>query len=462
MDYWVEEAVRRKRLLGLMGIVMISTMSVWAMPQDGAASVHVGPIRWTADSIDNFVVSDAGNVVLLGKKSDTMVIVADPMTGAERRRLYGYVGSTSLGCSPDGRYCLMAWAMTPEDPASTTLLYDVSDGRLLWKRNERVQFLAMSTGLNRVMVQYTYSDVHGSELRDLQTGEVVKRYDSYAGYAFMDEWHRRIYLSTGKWDGISGSWIIELDALTGQELNRWELDTYGPICRLRNSDTLLVVGWDHQHPLQSVATVIALDVALGHQNPILSCPMIFSSDSCSCIDATGLGHWRVTADGREAMLQEVHGRLDRSLIARRFVEGQLMSSECYVNEPITWPDNLLPIFREIIDGTNESLYYLPDGSALRFHVRALGPVLSVPEYGQPGILMLVVDGSALHIHSPVTGADEATISVTDMSGRIVKRIAMRLNGQHTTVSVADLPSGSYLCSMESGMVTSTGRFLLVR
>lgn len=139
-----------------------------------------------------------------------------------------------------------------------------------------------------------------------------------------------------------------------------------------------------------------------------------------------------------------------------------MSSECYVNEPITWPDNLLPIFREIIDGTNESLYYLPDGSALRFYVRALGPALSVPEYGQPGILMLVVDGSALHIHSPVTGADEATISVTDMSGRIVKRIAMRLNGQHTTVSVADLPSGSYLCSMESGMVTSTGRFLLVR
>ncbi len=444
----------RSNVLVCLGAMLLVT-SAWAVPQDGDATVHIGPIRWTKDSIQNFAVPDAGNAVFLGRLPDTAVLVVDPMTGIEQRRLPGFIGSTSLGCSPDGTLCLMAGAITPENTASTTLLYNVADGRLLWQKKEQGRFMAMSTKLNRLLLRF--SDTQDYELRDLTSGETVKRFSSVIEYVFMDEWHQRIYVSTWKWEGVEGNWTVELDATTGQELNKWGMATYGPMCRLKDSDTLLVYGEDHQHSGSRVAIVLGVNVKHGGRGAVLQCPEDVS-DTCSCIGWDALARWTIDPEQQHALLHQARNQITRAVVARRFQAGYLTESECFINEPIMLFGQPMAINREFVDVVNNNFYYVPR----QFICRAIGPTLPVPEQGAPKPLTMTVDGSTLRISLASDMVGEGTLSITDMSGRLVKRLAVTLDGRPIFMSITGLPSGNYLCSLQVGSMTGTGKFSVVQ
>lgn len=452
--------MRRFRSFEILGVVLLLTRAAFATPPDGSATNHIGPIRWTRDSIGNFSVPDAGNIVLLGRIPDAAVIVVDPMTGEERRRLPGFIRTTSIACSPDGQMCVMGGAVAEGDTTPTTLVYDVTDGRLLWQKKEKkVRILAVSAILDRVLVKF--SDSPGSELRSLTTGETIREYGSIIEYAFMDEWHQRVYVSTGRWDGAFGNWTVELDAAAGQELNRWGLETYGPMSRLRDSDTLLIYGQDLRRPADKVAKVIALNVDSGMRGPITKCPENIS-DRCDCISWNALGRWVLAPDGNSTLLQQVRSQVSTALIAMRILGGQVATTECYINEDLMWSGSALPITREFVDGVNMSLYYLPDGPRDLFYVRAIGPTLSATDSNPVTTLSVGVIGSILYIDQSQTGSGESIISIVDMSGRVVTRMVAVANGRPISVSVADLPAGNYLCSLELGTVTATGKFSIVR
>lgn len=444
----------RSNVLMCLGVMLLLIASAPAAPQDGDATVHIGPIRWTKDSIQNFAVPDAANAVFLGSLPDTAVLVVDPMTGMERRRLPGFIGSTSLGCSPDGTLCLMAGAITPENTASTTLLYNVADGRLLWQKKEQGRFMAMSTKLNRLLLRF--SDTQDYELRDLTSGETVKRFSSVIEYVFMDEWHQRIYVSTWKWEGIEGNWTVELDATTGQELNKWGMATYGAMCRLKDSDTLLVIGEDLQREGFRLAKVLALNVRHGGRGPVISCPQ-GEADKCECFTINTY-HWYLNTDGASAILQRIRGYNDRAVVARRFHQGQLDNAECYLNDQLALTTGA-PYFA---DDVNQNLYYLPNGPRDGFICRAIGPTLPVPEQGAPTPLTMTIDGSTLRISPTTDMAGEGILSITDVRGHLMQRLAIILDGRPVSVSIAGLPSGNYLCSLQAGSLTGTGKFSVVQ
>lgn len=452
--------MNRSRLFCLFGIIVIlSTGRIWAAPEDGDAKVHIGPVRWMKDSIDNFAVSDAGNVLLLGRQRDTVVIVTDPGTGEERSHLRGFIQSTSLGCSPDGEMCLMAGAVDPIDHVSATLLYRTSDGQLLWKKTEQARYMAMSTKLNRVLIKYRDSPKY--ELRDLTTGETLVQGSNVIEYAFMDEWHRRIYVSTGKWNGVIGNWTIELDAATGQELNAWGLETYGVMCRMKDSDTLLILGEDLQRPGFKQAKVIALNVLDGRRGPVVRCPAGVT-DECDCILWNIQARLTLNAEGTRIMMHRVRSNIDESIIARRFTNGQSSGSECYLSDTVLFSGDPIPQVPEFVDDVNGNYYYVPNGARYGFICRTIDPVLSVPDPGASIPLTLVVDGSTLRISSPSGASGEGVLSITDVSGRLVKRSVIRYDGPSILVPIADLTSGTYLCSLEVGTTTTTGKFSLTR
>jgi len=451
--------MRRFRSFEILGVVLLLTRVAFATPPDGSATNHIGPIRWTRDSIGNFSVPDAGNIVLLGRIPDAAVIVVDPMTGEERRRLPGFIRTTSIACSPDGQMCVMGGAVAEGDTTPTTLVYDVKDGRLLWKKKEeKIRVLAMSARLDRVLVKL--GDSPGSELRSLTTGETIREYGSIIEYAFMDEWHQRVYVSTGRWDGAFGNWTVELDASIGAEQRRWGLSTYGAMCRLAGSDTLLVVGRNQQRPMLTV--VVGLNVTTNSRNPVLTCPQDVSIH-CDCIQwLENSARWQLNLDGTTARLFGAYGLVDNSIVVRHFSRGQLGGSDCFINEPLMWHGQQLVAVPHMVDDATGTFYYLPNGSRDFFYARAIGPTLSATDSNPVTTLSVGVIGSILYVDQSQTGSGESIISIVDMSGRVVKRMVAVANGRPISVSVADLPAGNYLCSLELGTVTATGKFSIVR
>lgn len=443
----------RSKLSGFLGAIVMLTAPSWAVPQDGDATVHIGPIRWTKDSIGAFVMPDAANVLFLASKPDSAILVVDPKTGVERQRLRGYIqDQSSIKCSPDGMLLLMGDGSI--DGRTTTLLYS-SEGQLLREWNESSEAWAVSAKLQRACVLMKNGNDPGCALRDLTTGETIKWLDGWE-HVWFDEWHNKLYIGTGKWGGEFGSWTVELDATTGQELNKWGLATYGPMCRLKDSDTLLVVGEDMQKPGLRLAKVLALNVVTGGRSAVIQCPDDVS-DKCGCFKVN-IYDWSLNIDGRSAILQRIRGLNDRAVIARRFHQGQLDNAECYLNDQLA----LTIGAPYVIDDVGESIYYLPNSWWDPFYCRAVGPTLPVPEPGAPTPLTMVVDGHTLRITPPSDAAGDGILSITDMSGRMMQRSTVVFDGRPVSVSVAGLPTGSYLCSLQAGSMAATGKFSIVQ
>lgn len=460
IEYSLERTgmVYMSRLIGILITAVILTAPSWAVPQDGDATVRIGPIRWTKDSIGEFAVPDAVNVLFLASKPDSAILVVDPKTGAERQRLRGYVqDQTSVKCSPDGTLCLVGNGTI--DGRRVTLLYN-DEGQLLREWDESSEAWAVSAKLQRACVLMKNGDVAGCALRDLTTGETIKWLDGWE-YVWFDEWHNKLYVGTGKWGGEFGRWTVELDATTGQELHKWGLATYGPMCRLKDSDTLLVFGEDLQRSGFKQAKMIALDVKNASRIAVVDC-FEGVSDACLCIQWV-MREARLTlnADGTRIMLHQVRSNIDESIVARRFGKGQSSASECYLSDRIMLFGQTIPWIPEFVDDVNERYYYRP-GMRYGFICRAIGPTLPVPDPGTPTPLMLVVDGSTLRIASPTNAAGEGVLSITDISGKLVQRSNVYLDGRPVSVSIAGLPTGSYLCSLQAGSVAATGKFAVVR
>ncbi len=445
----------RSNVLVCLGAIMMLVTSAWAAPQDGDATVHIGPIRWTKDSIADFAVPDAANSLFLASKPDMAILVVDPQTGIERRRLPAYsAGRGKLVCSPDGALCMIAGATV--EGRKKTLLYTVADGQLIRTWEEDAMIWGLSSKLQRACVLMKDSNnIDGCALRDLTTGKTIKWLDGWE-YVWFDEWHNRLYVGAGKWGGEFGNWTVELDATTGQELNKWGMATYGPMCRLKDSDTLLVVGQDHQHPGSMVAMVLGVNVRHGGRSAIIQCPDD-ASDKCGCFGLNQFD-WSLNQDGASAMLQRIRGLTDRAVLARRFHQGHLDNAECYLNDQLA----LTTGAPYVADDVNQNLYYLPNGPRDGFICRAIGPTLPVPEQGAPSPLTMTVDGSTLRITPPIDMAGEGILSITDVSGRLMQRLAIALDGRPISVPITGLPTGNYLCSLQAGSMTGTGKFSVVQ
>lgn len=448
----------RLNVLVCLGAIMILASPAWAVPQDGDATVHIGPIQWTKDSIGYFVMPDAANVLFLASKPDSAVLVVDPKTGAERQRLRGYIqDQTSIKCSPDGTLLLMGGGHL--DGRTATLLYS-SEGQLIRQWDEQSEAWAISAKLQRACVLMKNGNAPGCALRDLTTGETIRWLDGWE-YVWFDEWHNRLYVGTGKWGGEFAKWTVELDATTGEVLNKWGLETYGPMCRLKDSDTLLVIGEDARRPGFQQAKVLALNVRHGGRGPVVNCPEGVT-DGCLCIGWNIAIRMTLNAEGTRIMLHRLRSNIDESIVARRF-SNQAGTSECYLNDKTFSPSGQpIALMTEFVDDVNNSYYYLPNGARDGFFCRSIGPTLPVPEPGAPTPLTMIVDGSTLRISPTSDMAGDGTLSITDMSGRLVQRLTVSLGGRPISVSIAGLPAGNYLCSLQAGSLTSTGKFSVVQ
>lgn len=453
----MEKIVYMSKLSGVLGAIVMLTAPAWAMPlQDGNAVVHIGPIRWTKDSIGNFVVADAANAVFLASKPDSAILVVDPKTGEEKQRLRGYTSmSRGLACSPDGRMCMITGISV--DDSKMTMLYDAVDGHLIQTWNEDVLVPALSAKLQRACILAKNGNVDGCALRNLTTGETLVWLDGWENLWF-DEWHNKLYVGTGRWGGEVGNWTVEIDAITGEVLNKWRIGLFGPMCRLRDSDTLLIIG---QHPERpQLASVVALNTTNGSNVPVVVCPSDVS-DACSCISQSVSHRWALNADGSQAMLYKARSLNTRSILARRF-SRQSSNSECFVNDNILLFGEPLPRVPEFVDDVNENYYYLPNGLRDGFICRAIGPTLGVASTDGSGQLSITVDGSILRMNTPSNIAGSAAISIMDVSGRLLKHAAVHLDERPIEIAIADLPAGNYLCSLESGTSKLSGKFTVVR
>jgi len=76
--------------------------------------------------------------------------------------------------------------------------------------------------------------------------------------------------------------------------------------------------------------------------------------------------------------------------------------------------------------------------------------------------MMVVDGSTLRITTPSDATGDGILSITDISGRLMQRSTVVLGGRPVSVSIAGLPTGSYLCSLQAGSISATGKFSVIQ
>lgn len=448
-----------------LGSAMLLTMSLYAVPGDGPA-VRIGDIRWTADSVDAFAVSATGDVLLLGRRSDTSVAVVDPATGVELRRFRGsrrmqhIALFKTLDCSPDGTLCLVSEPDFEADPTAMTRLYRVADGQLLWERNERSWIHAISARLQRGVV-WT-SDSTGtirSELRDLVTGDAIRTFDEAWNTVFIDEWHGRIYAGTLVPVGQQTASVIELDATTGAELRRWSFTRPVSACRLKDSDTLFVAGEANAFMKSGTAKVEGVDMSTGRRHTIVECPKD-EWYGCGCFQ--GISYtlkWSLSADGSEALLHQIRGINGFPLTAHRFSNR----SECYMNEDFRWPgeqfDPLAPFY---VDIPNANLYYLPNGASIPFICLAMESSTNVRDSDAVHALEIVTDGSVLRITLPSAVTGTAEIDIMDVNGRLAGTSMSNVEGRSIVVPIADLSSGGYFCSVAIGSMKMSGRFAVVR
>lgn len=445
------------KLSGFLGVIVMLVAIASAEPQDGGASVHIGPVRWTRDSVDDFQVPGAANAVFLTRRPDTSIVVVDPKTGAELQRLHGYIpGQSTYKCSPDGTVCLIGSGML--DGRVVTILYNTSDGQVTRVWNEQAEAWAISAKLQRACVLTKNGSVDGCALRNLTNGETLVWLDGWE-YVWFDEWHGKLYVGTGRWGGETGNWTVEIDAVTGEVLSKWRIGLFGPMCRLRDSDTLLIIG---QHPERpQLASVVGLNVTSGANGPIVECPSDVS-DVCRCISHSISHAWSLHADGFQAMLYKARSLNVKSVLARRFSSGQLRKSECYVNDRVMLLGDPLPRVPEYVDDVNESYYYIPNTRWDGFICRAIGPTLGVADTDGMTQLSIAVDDSALRITTPRDIIGSAAISVMDVRGRLLKHVTVHVDERQVEVAIADLPAGNYVCSLESGTTRLSGKFTVLR
>lgn len=467
-------AIRTRRHIttAVCGLVLAGALSA----QSGVScTAPVAPPRWASTDtqpVQRYAVSDDGTVVLVLRSSDTSIVMLDSETGAETMRLRGSRAPYGFQVSPDGLRCMVT-EFTVDDSTETSRLYDMFTGQQVWARREKAGVLALSTRLQRGMVFVTktspsFTTTH--ELRDLETGDSIRTFSDAPISAFIDESHQRIYLASTNWHGVEGAqggWIVELDAFTGQELRSWQPSTYGPMCRLADSDTLLVAGYDAERPFGAFMKIIAIDLNSGRERDVVSCST--ATDEYGCIQFGFPPKWAfVDMEHHHAYMHGVISALAPSPLMVMFRNQCTPTARIMLqSENIKWEN--IPLgsnFNHVSDYFHEKLYYVPEGLGFARHPLVCHPItftVDVPEVPERiETLRLHLDDGMLRVMLPEGLTSDATIDVMDMQGRLLRQVRTDRTARTADVALDGLASGAYLCSFAAGERRSLGRFNVIR
>lgn len=461
-------AIRTRHSLMLAVVCLIAAGVVSAQ-----STVPVAPVRWSsagAEPVLRYVVSDEGTTIVVLKSSDTTIVTLDPVTGEERLRMRGSRSPYGLEVSRDGLRCMVT-EFTVDDSTEMSRLYDMYSGQLVWERQEKAGVMALSTTLQRGLVYVTtttpfFTTRH--ELRDLITGDSIRTFPDAPYAAFIDDRHQRIYLAATNWHGVEGAqggWIVELDAFTGEELRSWQPSTYGPVCRLADSDSLLVCGLDTQRP--GTMKIIAIDMNSGRERDVLSCAT--ATDEYGCMRVGYLPRWSFTGqDGRQAYLHNAVSSVLPSPLVVVF-DGQCVPTARILlqSDNITW-ESIRPtgFYAHVVDYVHQQFYYAPEGDQF-----ARRPLICHPVGFTVGVqddrerlasMRLYVDGGTLRAVLPEGVTADGTIDVMDMQGRLVRQVRTERMDRSVDVALDGLANGAYLCSFAAGERRSLGRFNVIR
>jgi len=438
-----------------------------------SSRIPVGPSRWISRDVKpvlRYAVSDIGTSVVLLRSDDTSVVTIEPESGEEMLHLRGSRAPYALAVSPDGLRCMVT-EFTVDDSTETTRLYDLYEGQQLWERKEKAGVLTISTRLARAMVYVTRTSpffVATPELRDLLTGDSIRTFTDSPSAVFIDDWHQRVYIASTNWHGVEGArggWIVELDALTGEELRSWQPSAYGPMCRLADSDTLLIAGFDSER--DGFLKVIALDLNTGRERTVVSCAD--ASDEYSCIRLGYPPKWAYNGMAGESI--QLHGMMSEpaSMPLVIVFNQQCTPTARYLlqSDNIQWESRPpATSFEHTVDLVHQVLYYVPEGPS--FERR---PLISHPinfavdvrdDRERLGSMRLYADGSVLRVILPEMSAIDATIDVMDMQGRLLRRVRVEGGNHSVDVAIDGLANGAYLCSFAAGERRSLGRFHVIR
>lgn len=461
---------RYRYMAAVCGLLLAGVLSA----QNGASSrISIAPVRWWSSDtqpVQRYAMSDEGTVVVVQRSSDTTIVVFDPMTGEERLRLRGSRSSYGLEVSRDGLRCMVT-EFTVDDSTEMSRLYDMVSGNLVWERREKAGVLALSTRTQRGVVYVTtttpfFTTRH--ELRDLVTGDSIRTFPDGPYAAFIDDWHQRIYVASTNWRGVEGAqggWIVELDALTGEELRSWQPSTFGPMCRQADSDTLLVVGPDQQRPGNQ--KVIAIDLNSGRERDVVSCST--ATDEYGCIRFGYPPRWSLI--GLDGNLAYLHGVMSSVVLSPVMIvfDRQCVPTHRYLlgSANVEW-ESIRPTrtYAHAVDYQHQQFYYVPDGDSFTRRPLICHPVdLTVgvaEERGRLQSLRLYVDDGRLRVVLPEEATADGTIDVMDLQGRLLRQVRTERADRSVDVALDGLASGAYLCSFAAGERRSLGRFNVIR
>lgn len=435
--------------------VMLSIMAVSSGLAEENGGHRFGALRWVRDSVDKFCMPASGMIALIGRSADTSVLVLDSRTGQELQRFRGL----DVNCTPDGIFCATMEGRSVHDTSSRIRLYDVRTGRLIWERKEKGYVLGLSARLQRCVVHVQTVDSAWYEIRDLMTGEAIRTFGDIVSALFIDEWHRRIYAGTWSWGGRTGSRVVELDAISGADINDWTSAPIGQMCRLSDSDTLLIMSGQRMQAVNTVTGTV--DDAMtflterDHQ------------DDCMYM-SWGYPEWIVDAEhGRTAILRfpykpSMESNPEPYFVIRRF-NRHLGTSECFMREK--FPADLIREYRPSeeyrVNAVDNSLYALSSiGPTSKFICMDIEALVGVVETDEQRRLAIRNHDSHLRIDWPADEEGEMTVIITDVAGRLVEQRVIRMEEGQILVPVSGLVPGVYLCAARSGKRTLSGTFVV--
>lgn len=447
----------------------------------GQTTFRIGPVKWATDSILYFFAPMTRSDILFGVHGDPIdsnVWIIDTKSGGTFGKVPGHRRmSLDVVSSPDGSLCMTS-VISPDmsDPdshiRSVTRLFRVADMQLLHRWYEVAVVKALSARLERAFIlanKFPYVGQPPSfRLRNLRTGEDIQsipdiELNGWAATAFIDDWHQRVYLNIRDGDAYT---ITEFDAMTGDVLRQWKNAIRGTMCRLKNSDRLLVATEMDSHPTFGQPTIVyALDLNSSTWDVVVRCPDTVV-DMCDCMSR---GHapsaiWSMNIEGTEAYLSAMMSSDNNRVVLRRFVDRNGIVSDCMMNEAKPWP---WPYPTQVYcDVGNRNLYYVQYGSSggwkpLYCHSLEATTGIEHPVEKQH-LPNPIVTGNELRMEVPSGGSGQGTVAIVDLGGRVVKRWANIEDEGVLNLPVAEIPAGSYFCRIDVGNVHVTRHFMIVR
>lgn len=461
-------------------VCVLTIMLLGGIDAAGQTRFRIGPVKWAMDSIHYFYAPMTRADILFGiygEPADRNVWIIDTKSGGTFGKVPGHKRmNLEVASSPDGILCMTS-VTSPDmynpdsDVRSVTRLFRVADMQLLHHWYEIALIKALSARLERALVLANKPPYNGHPpsfyLRDLRTGEDIQSIpdiglNGWSATVFIDEWHQRVYLNIYD-DGTYT--ITEFDAITGSVLRQWKNAIPGSMCRLRNSDKLLVATDLGSHPrFVNPTSVHALDLVSSTWNVVVRCPDTVV-DMCDCMSKGQVptAFWSMNTEGTEAYLPAMMSSDNNRVVLRRFVDRNGIVSDCMMNEAKPWP---WPYPTQVFcDVANRNLYYVKYGSDEGWqplYCRSLEATTGVGHAEGRRLSNLIVSGDELRLEVPSGGNGTGRVAILDLGGRIVKRWALKEDVEILNLPIADIPAGSYFCRIDIGNVHTTRHVMIVR